>query len=132
MPLTLLAQAFGVHDPHLEALVADFRWIYAHICDLGYGASGLLVYRSTWIEDDDDCYEPVAELLGRSRVEVLGREVVEDSEMIHGHGECSMYILQEKTSAPAAPPNFLDVIHQVSPQISDHEEILRWRDSAMG
>lgn len=59
--------------------------------DLGEGGrSSLSVYRSTWIKDNNHPWlDPVRHLISDDAL--LHREIVEDDQMVFGHGELSIY-----------------------------------------
>jgi len=69
------------------------QWLSYHVSHAETGLI-LIVYRSTWLRDSDEIYGPVAKLLGDG-YKVLFSEVRQDENMMFGHGEMTIYALDE-------------------------------------
>lgn len=68
-----------------ETLAEEQGLIYATVCD-----SYILVYRSTLVEDTDEVFRPVRELV--DGIEPSLRKVVADPEMVFGEAEILMFV----------------------------------------
>lgn len=72
---------------------------FIHAATINFlGNVGLFVYRSIGVKDHHPLYTPVMNLLNRSRVELLLRDVIWDNRLIWCHGEWSTYLLHRVTS----------------------------------
>lgn len=68
------------------------QWLSYHVSHTEAGLI-LVVYRSTWLRDSDELYEPVAKLLNDGH-KVLFSEVRQDENMMFGHGQMTIYALE--------------------------------------
>ncbi|WPH58117.1 hypothetical protein SEA_LBERRY_79 [Mycobacterium phage LBerry] len=112
MPLQVLSRPLGLPDPVVR--VAEPGLLFAETCNL-LDVTGLLAYRSPMVQDSDPVYENVADLLQRSRVELIARDVVDDPMMYFGQGEWSMYLLHS-THDPVvvSDPRVIEVLEVIN------------------
>ncbi|ANU79406.1 hypothetical protein SEA_BUZZBUZZ_72 [Mycobacterium phage BuzzBuzz] len=112
MPLQVLSRPLGLPDPVVR--VAEPGLLFAETCNL-LDVTGLLVYRSPMVKKTDPVYADVADILKRSRVELVGRDTIPDPMMYFGEGEWSVYLMHSTQKKPAITDpraiDVLDVIH---------------------
>ena len=90
MPLSILSQAFDLAQPVTRA--SDPGWLFAQTVNL-VSSTGLIMWRTPLIRDEDGMFAPVLDLMKRSRVEQLVRVIVPDEHMWNGKLECVVALL---------------------------------------
>lgn len=77
-----------------DAMGGDFiqHWLSYHLYEMS-GKVVLVVYRSTWLRTTDAMYKPIADLLAHG-YEVLARDVNQDTDMVFGQAELTVYALK--------------------------------------
>lgn len=65
--------------------------MFAKTCEV-LGTLGLIVYRSVECRDTDPLYAPVADLLCRSRLQVVREARVEDEKMMFGEAQWRFFM----------------------------------------
>lgn len=78
--------------------ISHAGWLVAKTCRL-INEAALVVYRSPWLLDSDDLYQPVAQFLTRHEVSLEREGVFLDASMYFGRGEWKLYL----TNAHAHP-----------------------------
>lgn len=68
------------------------NWLYARTHKF-LGITGLIVYRSVAMRDDDALYWPVQQVVESDQSELISKEKVQDSEMMFGAAELSTYMI---------------------------------------
>ena len=111
MPLAALTKHLGLPNPVIR--INEPYWLFAETVNL-LGVTGLLVYRSTCIKDDDELYEDISDLISRHAAELRIHKQVRDEDMVWGIGEWLWYVLKDtaETLIPDDPRvhKFLDFV----------------------
>lgn len=89
----MLAVFQSVHQQmSITGDITEDSYLYVQVVAI-LGTVGLLVYRSPIVSDFDPMYEPVRRTLEEHSHDVVIQETIQDSNMIFGTGEWSMYVL---------------------------------------
>ncbi|AZS12045.1 hypothetical protein SEA_ZETZY_75 [Mycobacterium phage Zetzy] len=107
MPLQVLSRSLGLPDPVVR--VAEPGLLFAETCNL-LDVTGLLVYKSPVVQDSDPLYADVADILKRSRVEIVAKGTVPDPKMYFGEGEWSVRLLHSTQKPVITDPRAIDVL----------------------
>lgn len=71
--------------PHLA--ISRQGWLFAHT----FALAGLAVYRSPYVTDDSEMYQPVAELLSEHQMTLVLKEIIPDDTMMFAEGVLEVY-----------------------------------------